>query len=414
MHYMILEGKNFKEARRSSNNLSKGYKIRDFFKVILFEIGLTLMYFGIVYVGIELVKILKHSLANYVILSTILITIIVLCLVIAFIVFIILSNSIAYALISTCFYDYKKEKKEQIIELKYTNKVKDNNYIARILVLIALVGCAGIISYKYVIGEMNFNIIIEQNIEVTAHRGESTNHPENTMSAFEGAKEVEADWIELDVQQTKDRQIIVSHDSNLARVTGVNKDIIDMTYDEISKLDAGSFFNEKFKGERIPLLEDVLKFAKENNMKLNIELKPVGKEIDFEKQVIELIKKYEFEKQCVVTSMVYNVLENTKKIDPNIQTLYVMTIAIGDITELEYADSFSVEEMNANEELLNKVHKEGKKLFVWTVNNEDNINSMIDLGVDNIITDNCPLCRELINKRRNFNIVEELVKALAK
>ena len=414
LHYMILEEKDFKEARKSSNQLSKGYKIKDFVKVILFEIILTASYFLIVYTSIELIKMIKYTLANYVILASILITIIALCFVIAFIVFIILSNSIAYAIISVCFYDYKKEKKEKIAELEYSNPSKKKKYILKIIMLTILVTSIGLVSYNYVKGEIIFTIMVEQNTEVTAHRGESTNHPENTMSAFAGAKEVEADWIELDVQQTKDRQIVVSHDSNLARVTGVNKDIIDMTYEEISKLDAGSFFNEKFKGEKIPLLEDVLKFAKENNMKLNIELKPVGKEVDFEKQVIELIKKYEFEKQCVVTSMVYNVLENTKKIDSNIQTLYVMTVAIGDITDLEYADSFSVEETNANYELLEKVHKQGKKLFVWTVNNEENINSMIDLGVDNIITDNCPLCKELIEKRKKINIVKELIDVMAK
>lgn len=185
-----------------------------------------------------------------------------------------------------------------------------------------------------------------------------------------------------------------------------------MTYEEISKLDAGSFFSDKFKGEKMPLLEEALDFAKNNNVKLNIELKPTGKEIDFEKDVIELIKKYDFMDRCVVTSQVYSAVENVKKIDPNIKTLYVMSIAIGNIIDLEYADNFSVETSNVNEELVNLVHNQGKKLFAWTINTEENINKMIDLNVDNIITDDYNLAVRLVNKKRNANLIEELIKGL--
>ncbi len=417
IHYMVLEGKDFKEARKDSNKLSKGNKIKDVFRIALIELVITFFYFVFLFVGTFLIKIFKHTLVNFAVIESVVITLIVLSMAIIFVFFMILSNSIMYAIITASFYIHKEQKQEKTEKLEYSNKGKKKNLVSIViiaLILITLVSFGSFISYKYVTGQIDFIIKFEQKIEVTAHRGESTKHPENTMSAFKGAKEVGADWIELDVQQTKDRQIVVSHDLNLARVTGVNKDIIDMTYEEISKLDAGSLFSEEFKEEKIPLLEDVLKFARENNIKLNIELKPTGKEIDFERQVIELIKKYNFEDMCVVTSLVYNVIENTKKMDPNIQTLYVMTVAIGDITDLKHADSFSVEATNVNEELLSKVHNEGKKLFVWTVNTEENINDMIDLGVDNIITDNCSLCKELIEKRKNINIIEEILSYIIK
>ena len=275
-----------------------------------------------------------------------------------------------------------------------------------------MITCGSIFTYKVIKGEADPNINLGNNIEVTAHRGGSLDFPENTMSAFRGAQKVGADWIELDIQQTKDRKIVISHDTNVFRVTGVNRDIIDMTYEEISKLDAGSFFSEKFKGEKMPLLEEALEFAKNNNVKLNIELKPTGKEIDFEKDVVELIKKYDFIDRCVVTSQVYSAVENVKKIDSNIKTLYVMSVAIGDITNLEYADNFSVEATNVNEELVNLVHSKGKKLFVWTINTKDNINKMIDLGVDNIITDDYPLAVRLVKEYKNSNLIEKLIKVL--
>ncbi len=249
-------------------------------------------------------------------------------------------------------------------------------------------------------------------MEITAHRGASIKYPENTMAAFRGAKKLGADWIELDVQQTKDKQIVVSHDTNLSRVTGVNKDIIDMNYSEIKKLDAGSFFNKKFKGEKIPLLKEVLEFAKKNNIRLNIELKPTGKEKNFEKQVVDLIKEYNFEDRCVVTSQVYNVLKKIKKYDKDIKTVYVMSIAIGKITDAKYADAFSIEATNVTETQVSRVHNAGKELYAWTVNKEESINKMIDMNVDNIITDNIKLGVDLVEKSKRTNIEDIIIKVL--
>ena len=185
-----------------------------------------------------------------------------------------------------------------------------------------------------------------------------------------------------------------------------------MDYSEIEKLDAGSFFDKKFKGEKIPLLKEVLEYAKSNNIRLNIELKPTGKEVDFEKQVVDLIKQYSFEDRCVITSQVYDVLENVKKVDKNIKTVYVMSLAIGNITDAKYADAFSVEASNVNQRLVNTVHNDGKELYAWTVNTEESINRMIDMDVDNIITDNIELGRELVNKSKSSDLISEFIKAL--
>ena len=93
-----------------------------------------------------------------------------------------------------------------------------------------------------------------------------------------------ADWIELDVQQSKDGQIFVMHDANFMRTAGIDCNTWELTYNKISRLDAGSFFDIKFNGEKIPLLTETIAFAKDNHIKLNIELKPTGHEEKFEKQ----------------------------------------------------------------------------------------------------------------------------------
>lgn len=417
LHYMILEEKDFKEARKSSKRLIKNNVIKDLVKVLLAQLLITILYTVFIASGIMLIILLSKTLNSIKVLESIFIAVIWLFIALSLIIFATVSNGINYAVASSLFYKHKIDNKERIQPITYKKLIKDKKknkilkYVYVLLTILALIG-GSVFTYQVVTGKTNLNIEFVREMEITAHRGASIDYPENTMAAFRGAKELGADWIELDVQQTKDKKLVVSHDTNTLRVTGINEDIIDLTYEEISKLDAGSFFSENFKDERMPLLDEVLEFAKENNIRLNIELKPTGREVDFERQVVDLIKRYNFIDRCVVTSQVYKVLENIKKVDSDIKTLYVMSVAIGNITELKYADAFSVEASNVNKTLVKKVHNDGKELYAWTVNTEEGINKMIDMGVDNIITDNITLGKELVLKSRNSNLINEFIKLL--
>lgn len=417
LHYMILEEKDFKEARKNSKKLIKKSIFKDLVKVLLAQLLITIFYVLFIFVGILFVVLLSKVLKNIKILESIFITIIWLFIALSLIIFATISNGANYAVISSLFYKHKIDNNEKIEPISYNKIIKDKKknvffkYVYAILTILALVG-GSIFTYQVLTGKANLNIEYVRVMEITAHRGASVDYPENTMAAFYGAKELGADWIELDVQQTKDKRIIVTHDTNLLRVTGVNKNIIDLNYDEIKDLDAGSFFSKKFKDEKIPLLEEVVLFAKNNNMRLNIELKPTGKEVDFEKYVLEIIDKYNYKENCVITSQVYSVLQNIKNIDSSFKTVYVMSIAVGNIIDLKYADAFSVEASNVNRTLVKRVHNAGKELYAWTVNTEDSINKMIDMGVDNIITDNISLGKDLIMKSKNSNLINEFIKAL--
>jgi glycerophosphoryl diester phosphodiesterase len=108
---------------------------------------------------------------------------------------------------------------------------------------------------------------------IIAHRGDSSLCPENTMAAFRKAVEVGSDGIETDVHLTKDGKVVISHDGYLGRVCNGKGNISDYTYDELKKFDAGSWFSEDFKGERLPLLEELLDLLKDKDMILNIEIK---------------------------------------------------------------------------------------------------------------------------------------------
>ena len=117
---------------------------------------------------------------------------------------------------------------------------------------------------------------------------------------------------------------------------------------------------------------------------------------------------------CVITSQVYEVLENIKDYNQTIKTVYVMSFAYGDITKLTAADNFSIEASSVTKPLVAKVHNAGKELYVWTVNTKENMNKMINLKVDNIITDNITLAKNTIMKSKTSNIVTLYIELIEK
>ncbi len=414
IHYFVLEDCNFKEARKRSVNLSKKNKIKDFISIIITQTFIFIAYILFILIGIIFISLIYKCIGKVNIFSTLSITLIWILIAISFIIITLMSTPINYAIVTLRYYKNKDKIKENIVHVKVNNKeIKKQKKKFKVFkyVIIALVIFSGtLLTYLVMNNKYDLKIEYVKTMEVTAHRGASKEYPENTMSAFKGAKELGADFIELDIQQTKDKKLIVMHDTNLKRTTGVDKNIWETDYDEIKLLDAGSFLSDKFKGEKVPLFEDVVKWAKENNMKLNIELKPTGNETDFEKYVSDIIKKYDFYDECVITSQVYEVLENIKKCDKNIKTVYVMSLAYGDINKLTAADNFSIEASSVTRTLVNRVHKEGKELYAWTVNTKDSISDMVDLNVDNIITDNITLAKEVIYSSKTSNLIEEYIK----
>ena len=266
--------------------------------------------------------------------------------------------------------------------------------------------------YNSATEHMNPQVEYLRTIEVTAHRGASAFYPENTMSAFEGAIEFGADWIELDVQQSKDGKLFVMHDHSFYRTTGLREFSWNLTFDEIEQLDAGSFFSDAYAGEKIPSLEEVIQLAKENHVRLNIEIKPSANDKDIEKSVVDLVREMDFADSCVISSQMYGSLQKVKDYDPEISTLYVMSLAYGNINRLKAADGFSMEAGNATPSMVSRIHNAGKQIYVWTVNNRKTINRMIDLNVDNIITDRVALVQECIYDSKTNDVIRQYVKFL--
>lgn len=256
------------------------------------------------------------------------------------------------------------------------------------------------LSYVYSVftGKANFRLALFQNPTVMAHRGLSADALENTLYAFSDAISVGADFIELDVQQTRDGVLVVMHDSNLKRTTGVNKDIWDVDYADIQNLDAGSWFDPAYANARIPTLEETLQFV-DKRAKLNIEIKPTKHGSDtLEQDVAELITRYQYTDACYVTSFSYGSLKKVKEANPEIHTGYLMSVAYGQFYSLKYADAFSLNKVFVTSQVVNAAHQQGKQIFAWTVNSMSEVRSLCNLHVDSIITDDPVMVQNVISR----------------
>ena len=256
------------------------------------------------------------------------------------------------------------------------------------------------LSYVYSVftGKANFRLALFQNPTVMAHRELSADAPENTLYAFSDAISVGADFIELDVQQTRDGVLVVMHDSNLKRTTGVNKDIWDVDYADIQDLDAGSWFDPAYANARIPTLEETLQFV-DKRAKLNIEIKPTKHGSDtLEQDVAELITRYQYTDACYVTSFSYGSLKKVKEANPEIRTGYLMSVAYGQFYSLKYADAFSLNKVFVTSQVVNAAHQQGKQIFAWTVNSMSEVRSLCNLHVDSIITDDPVMVQNVISR----------------
>ncbi|WP_050183069.1 glycerophosphodiester phosphodiesterase [Domibacillus robiginosus] len=154
---------------------------------------------------------------------------------------------------------------------------------------------------------------------IFAHRGASGTHPENTMVAFEAAAEKGADGIELDVQMTRDGEIVIIHDETVKRTTNGRGAIARMTMAEVSELDAGSWFSPVFAGEKIPTLDEFFTWAAGNHLQINIELKT--NKVPYhgiEKQVLDLIEAYNMRGRVIISSFNFDSIKRVIELDPYI------------------------------------------------------------------------------------------------
>lgn len=275
--------------------------------------------------------------------------------------------------------------------------------------LIISLAVAGIfINLFYIRGIYKGNIKLNvplHGIQVSAHRGFSYIAPENTIYAFQAAIDSNADYIELDVQLTADKQLVVFHDKTLNRTTNGSGKISDYTYEELQQFSAGKWFRSEFEDAKIMLLSDVLEFIGHKAL-LNIEIKNIGNVNETVEKTVELVKKYGLTSSCYITSFSYKALKKVKEIEPKIKTALIANIATSTAySQLPDIDAVSMNYIFVNKSVVNSAHQNGKLIFVWTVDNESDIRKMVSLGVDNIITNRPDKAIEIVDSHKVGDVI---------
>ena len=239
----------------------------------------------------------------------------------------------------------------------------------------------------------------KRKIALIAHRGASDAAPENTLAAIKQALPTPAEFIEIDIHQTKDNQIVVMHDASVARTTNGKGNIADLTLAEIKKLNAGSWYDTAYQNERVPTLEEVLQVVK-GQKKLLIEIKKGNDYYEgIENQTIALIQKYKAHNWCTLQSFYDPVLEKIWKNEISVPThklivgklpwlplYYDHGFRWGNFDKYDRASAINVHHYFASKAFIRHVHTNGFKTFVWTVDDPEEINALIDRGADGIIS----------------------------
>ena len=262
-----------------------------------------------------------------------------------------------------------------------------------ILICIILIGILNL--YRSLYHDSSYFEEAFTGIQISSHRGNSFVAPENTVPALESSIAANSDYAEIDVRQTKDGTLVLMHDRSLKRTAGVSDFIWDLSDLEINALDVGTWFSLDYQNTRVPTLEEVLIYCKDR-IKLNIEVKTNPTDIDTEKKLIELIKKYEYENQCVVSSTNYITLKRIKLLNKDIRTGYILSAVYGNFYDKAYIDFFSIRSNFINLKVVNSIHKAGKEVHAWTVNTPNELERMKSVGVDCVITDRPSLAREVL------------------
>ncbi|AZK45056.1 glycerophosphodiester phosphodiesterase [Paenibacillus lentus] len=224
-----------------------------------------------------------------------------------------------------------------------------------------------------------------------AHRGAAGHCPENTMIAFKRALEFGATGIETDVQMTKDGQLVLIHDETLRRTTGSPEWVKDVTLTELMSKDAGAWFHDDFRGEKIPTLEQLLELVKPLDMIINLELKNgIIRYPGLEGKVIELVRRFALSERVIISSFNHYSLVECKKLAPEIRTgiLYME----GLYEPWAYAKRIGADALHAFQyavvpELVAAASEYGMPYHPFTVNEKAEMQALIQAGVAGIITD---------------------------
>ena len=240
---------------------------------------------------------------------------------------------------------------------------------------------------------------------IIAHRGDTTNFPENTIPAFENAFALGADGIELDVRLTKDQNLVVFHDHQLGRTALGTKPVNHYTTDQLQELDVGSWFSLDFKSERIPTLDEVFESLPRNFL-INVEMKAIMKGMRLiAHKVAEVVRRHERWDSTLAASFNPISLWELRKIEPQILRGYIWSrrhpfpIRSRCFSPLVKANWYDPAHSSYNLPLHRKFHIQGARVLAWDLDFNRDIEQMAAARVDGIVTDSL---QDLLDRKNSF------------
>lgn len=238
---------------------------------------------------------------------------------------------------------------------------------------------------------------------IIAHRGASAYAPENTLAAFKLALQQGADAIELDAKLSADGHVVVIHDKTVDRTTPLHGNVRDFIMADLHKMDAGSHYDVTFRGEPIPTLEEVIKAVGQLTY-INVELTNYASPRDsLSDKVAELVKRYKLVPRVFFSSFLIFPLLRIHRLLPEVPIS--LLLAPGKRGKLSRSlmnrfvphHNLHLALRDVTGKLVEEVHKQSRKIFVYTVNEETDLRRLFELGVDGVFTDD-PLLAQAVLK----------------
>lgn len=224
-------------------------------------------------------------------------------------------------------------------------------------------------------------------VRVVAHRGNSSAAPENTLSAFKSALDAGIRIVELDVRLSGDGQVVVMHDADAGRTTNSSGLLRNMTLDEIKELDAGSWFSPQFAGERVPTLREVLNLIR-GRAGVYVEIKDEDKVLV--NKVLKLLADTDMSGNAVIISFIEESLARVKELAPEqVTSLLSCNPDIIERAKELGTDGVSPAHTIVDRRFVEEAHKAGLFVATWTVDTPEDLQRMLDAGVDTV-TSNKP------------------------
>jgi glycerophosphoryl diester phosphodiesterase len=244
----------------------------------------------------------------------------------------------------------------------------------------------------------------EENVTIHAHRGVATDAPENTLAALRASIAAGANYMETDVQLSKDGVLVIAHDSDFSRLGGVARKVWELTYEEIRAIKLRDA-NGSTSSEATPTLDALLAEAK-GRIKLNLELKYYGDhQPGLAKKVVEAVRAHGMLDQVVIQCLEYEPLLEVRQLAPGVPLGYLLSFNAREPARLN-VDFLSVEQNRADRRFITGAQRRGQQVYAWTVNKAEDMRRLLDLGIDGLITDQSALAHQTVTEHLNHSHVE--------